>query len=72
MPKFVIEETLACWCTWRRIVEAETESEAYDLFNDGEGDLQNEGAPVIGDCLDGYDCGPEIVGVLSDGVTVSD
>ena len=28
MPKFVVEETLACWVTFRRTVEAADESEA--------------------------------------------
>lgn len=54
MPKFLIKETMPCWTTWGRVVEADTEEEAFDKFNEGEG-VEQSNYPEIGDSLDAYD-----------------
>ena len=49
--KFIVSETYACWTTWTRTVEATSEAEALELFNDGEG-TPVDGSPYLGDIID--------------------
>lgn len=73
MPKYLIKETMPCWVTWHRVVEADDEVDAYNCFNDGDGVLCNadgsipvdgEPTPEIGDILSGYDGDQTIVAVM--------
>lgn len=73
MPKYVIKETMPCWVTWHRVVEADNEADAFNMFNDGDGLICNPDgsvplgsvpSPEIGDILDGYDGDQNIVATI--------
>jgi hypothetical protein len=36
MPKFIIEETIPCFVTWRCTIEAADEAEAREMFQNGQ------------------------------------
>ena len=50
MKAFYIRETVACFVTFTKRIEAENEKAALDLWREGGGD--DEGAAEIGDTID--------------------
>ncbi len=57
--RYTIKETMACWVTWTRVVEADDEYTAVDMFFNGEGEPVGE--PDIGDCIDYIECPLEVI-----------
>jgi hypothetical protein len=53
MATYKLSETVACYVTWTRTVEAESEAEARGAFFDGAGEADEEG-PFIGDSISGF------------------
>lgn len=55
MPKFQVDDTIACYVTWRYEIEAATAEEAAELYREGHatgmGWKESDG-PFIGDALD--------------------
>jgi hypothetical protein len=50
MPKFIIRDCQACWVMFKTVIEAESEEDAYDLWQQGDlgpGDIP----PEIGDSI---------------------
>lgn len=52
MTRFKVEETVACYVTWRCYIEADNEEQAYDLFCNGERGAGEEEGPFIGDSIE--------------------
>lgn len=50
MPKFILEETVPCYVTFRRIITAPTVEAAWAAFDEGDG--TPELGPMIGDAID--------------------
>ena len=60
MAKFIIRDRQACWVTFITIIEAEGETEAYDLWCDG--DLGNtDTPPEIGDSISDWPGGTDVL-----------
>jgi hypothetical protein len=53
MAKFLIKDRIACWVTYRYVVEGETEDEAQEKWMDG--DMGHELSPLIKDSIDFLD-----------------
>ena len=51
MAKFIITETIPCFVTWTREIEADNQDEAMQKHHDHVGEAATE---EIGDSLDGY------------------
>lgn len=68
MPFFRTEETLACWVTFKNVVEAPNADAARDFaYQPYEGDdckaVSQEIVTEIGDTIDGYDRGIKVIEV---------
>ena len=50
MPKFIVEESVPSYVTWRAEVEAKSKVEAVKKFIDG--DHKGEEGPLFGDAID--------------------
>lgn len=51
LNSFIVRETLPCWVTWNKRVDALDAQDALDRVRDGQG--ESVGAPEIGDNIDG-------------------
>ena len=54
MPKFIIHDKIACWVTFRHVIEAYDPTDAEQIYKD-EGCGDSELDPVIGDCIEFLD-----------------
>jgi len=64
--KYLVSETVACYVTWTRTIEAASELEAKEAFYDGEGETA-ESEALIGDSIPFLPAKLEVIPILSIG-----